>query len=199
LQAFGRRVPPDRLLITQSADDGGQMVLAVAREVGRFTAHERDLLEAVARILRIWVHETFERSGIGERRTARRPVQELIERLAAEAVEAGGQASVITMSVPEKALRPGLMQAWVAKLRGQLRPWDFAGLLTGSEIAVLLRDTAADQAAIVSARLTTLLESEGGAAGIKPSVGMTTCSAGSPFAGSIVRAARENAVRRAQA
>jgi hypothetical protein len=187
-------------LIAQSSEDAGRIVLAAAREVGRFTAHERDLIETVGRLIRIWVHEALERSGASDRRTVRRPVQEVIERLAAEAVEAGGQASVITLSVPENALRPGLMQAWVARLRGQLRPWDFAGLLTGSEIAVLLRDTAAHQAAVVSARLTTLLESEDTGGGrIKPSVGMTTCSADSPFAGSVVRAAREDAARRTQA
>jgi hypothetical protein len=199
LPAFTHRVPPDRLLIVQPGEDGGLLALVVMREGGRFTAHERELLDAVCRLLRDWVTEALERSGRGERRGAGRRVEEMIERLAAQTVEAGGQASVITMTVQETALRPGWMHAWLAKLRGRLRAWDFAGVLTASEIAVLLRDTTADQAAAVSSRLQALLESEESAGAIvRPKIGLITRSAGSGLAGSMVRAARDDAAHRLQ-
>src|SRR5262249_5073208 len=49
-QGPGSRIPPDRLLIAQSSEDAGRILLAAAREVGRFTAHERNLIETVARM-----------------------------------------------------------------------------------------------------------------------------------------------------
>ena len=103
---------------------------------------------------------------------------------------------MIIISIPDMALRPEFMQAQVAKIRNALRPSDFAGSLTGGDIAVLLRDTPADQAAAVSARLKKLLQWDGSVGKvIQPSIGMISCSAESPFEGSIVHAARENAAR----
>src|SRR5207247_3599393 len=103
------------------------------------------------------------------------------------------------MTAQETALRPGWMQTCLAKLRGRLRAWDFAGVLTASEIAVLLRDTTADQAAAVTARLQALLESEESAGTIvRPTIGLITRSAGSGLVGSMVRAARDDAAHRLQ-
>ena len=193
------RVPPDRLVV-QSRHDGDLMTLAVAGQGGRFTAHERDILEAAAAVLEPWARTALRRSGQGERRSAHRPFQAWIERLASETIQEGGHASVIVISIPEMALRPEFMHAQVVKIRNELRPSDFAGNLTGGEIGVLLRDTPADNAATVSARLKRVLQWDVSAGKvIQPSIGMMSCSPESPFEGSIVRAARENSEVRSQA
>jgi len=137
-------------------------------------------------------------SDQGERRSAHRPFHAWIERLASQTIEEGGHASVIVISIPDEDARPEYIQAQVVKVRNELRPSDFAGGLTGGEIGVLLRDTPADQAAAVSARLGKLLQwgvSTGKA--IQPSIGMVSCSAASLCEGSLVRAARENCAARA--
>jgi hypothetical protein len=190
---------PDRLVV-QASHDGDVMALAVAGEDGRFTAHEQDILEAAVALLQPWARAALRRSDQAERRVAHLPFQAWIERLASETIQEGGHASVILISIPDVALRPGFVQAQVAKIRNQLRPSDFAGNLTASEIAVLLRDTPADEAAFVRARLKRLLESDEGAGeALQPSIGMISCSAESPVHGSIVRAARESAAARPQA
>jgi hypothetical protein len=147
-------------------------------------------------LLQPWARAALHSSGPAERRSGQLSFQAWIERLASETVQEGGHASVILISIPDVTLRPGFMQAQVAKIRNQLRPSDFAGHLTPGEIAVLLRDTPADHAAFVSARLQKLLEwDESAGEAIQPSIGLSSCSADSPFDGSIVRAARENAAR----
>jgi len=133
-----------------------------------------------------------------ERRSAHRPFNAWIERLASQTVEEGGAAAVIVISIPDEDARPEYIQAQVAKIRNELRPSDFAGGLAGGEIGVLLRDTPADQAAAVSARLEKLLQwdvTTGKA--IQPSFGMINCSTDSLRDGSFLRAARENRAARA--
>ena len=137
-------------------------------------------------------------SDRGERRSAHRPFHAWIERLASQTIEGGGQASVIVISIPDEDVRPEYIQAQVVKVRNELRPSDFAGSLVGGEIGVLLRDTPADQAAAVSARLEKLLQWDvNSGKAIQPSIGMVSCSADSPCVGSILRAARENGAGRA--
>jgi hypothetical protein len=199
LTAPPHRAAPDRLVV-HSPHDGDLLTLAVAGEDGRFTAHERGILDAAVALLQPWARAALQRSGQAERRTAHLPFQAWIERVASETIQEGGHASVILISIPDQALRPGFIQAQVARIRNQLRPSDFTGNLTASEIAVLLRDTPAGDAAFVRARLKRLLEEDEGAGdAIRPSIGMISCSAESPFDGSIVRAARENAAARSQA
>ena len=183
-------------LVVQSAHNGHLVALAVSEGISRFTAHQRDILEAATALLHPWARAALQRSGQAERRIAHLPFQAWIEQLASATIEEGGHASVIVISIPDMALRPGFMQTQVGRIRNHLRPSDFAGNLTGSEIAVLLRDTPAEQAAFVSARLKKLLEWDDIAnEAIQPCIGMISCSADRRLEGSIVRAARENAAR----
>ena len=134
-----------------------------------------------------------------ERRTAHRPFQAWIERLASQAIKEGGQASVIVISIPDEDVRPEFIQAQVTRIRNDLRPSDFAGSIAGGEIGVLLRDTPPDRAAAVSARLEKLLQWDVNTGkAIQPSIGVASWSAETPIAGSILRAARENGAARAQ-
>ena len=137
-------------------------------------------------------------SDQSERRCAHRPFHAWIERLASQTIEEGGHAAVIVISIPDEDARPEYIQAQVVKVRNELRPSDFAGGLSGGEIGVLLRDTPADQAAAISARLEKLLQwdvTTGKA--IQPSIGMVSCSPDSLCEGSFLRAARENCAARA--
>jgi hypothetical protein len=199
LPAFDHRVPPDRLLVTaQAAEDGGVMALAVAREGRGFSAHERGILAAAAAALQPWARRVVQRSAQNERRRTLQPFYELIERLSAQTVQDGGRASLILISIGHMVFGPGLMRAWVTRIRAGLRPSDVAGALAGNEIAVLLHDASAEQAAAVSIRLKKILESNGSPGEcLEVSIGIG--SAGSPLDGSVVRAARDDAARRARA
>ena len=70
--------------------------------------------------------------------------------MAYQTVQHGASVSVVVIAAAEAAVRPGLMQKWVTDIRGRLRGSDLVGTLTESEIAVLLSEaTAADAAAVV--------------------------------------------------
>jgi hypothetical protein len=176
--------PPDRLIVKSL--DGGSVMVVIAREQPAFTAVEREIVQAGVAAVRSWARNALERSGGGERRRRFRPVDELFEQLAAEAVRAGQQASMIVMSTGATVL-PAELPTWLRKIRGQLRSWDFAAILSDSEIAVLLGHASADQAAVVSARLKQLMES------VQPAIGVMTSSPESPFERSLVEAARADA------
>src|SRR5262245_27820625 len=156
LQAFGDRSRSDRLFVTAS-DPRSVMTVAVERQRPRFTAFERALLQAGASALHPRVQNAIESSRAGERRRQYRPVDSLFDQLAADTVGAGQPASVIVVSVETATLGPGVLQVWLGRIREQLRAGDFAGILSHREIAVLLSDASADQAAVVSARLQQLL------------------------------------------
>ena len=129
-----------------------------------------------------------------ERRSRFRAVDTLFDQLAAEAVDAGQQASVIVVSVNGAVLPSGLMQTWLGRTRAQLRAGDFAGILSDTELAVLLCDASNDHAAVVSARLKELMGADAGTGlTLRPAVGMTTRSPASAFEGSLVGAARAEA------
>jgi hypothetical protein len=66
-------------------------------------------------------------------------------------------------------------------------------VLSDHEIAVLLCGASADQAAIVSARLKNLIESDDTSRMVHPNIGMTTRAPDMPFEGSLVGAARASA------
>jgi hypothetical protein len=184
--------PPDQLIVTSM--DGGSLMLAVAREEAAFTALEREITQAGLAVVHPWLRETLQQLNEPERRRRFRPVDAVFEELAADAVQAGQHASVIVISIGAIEPPPGLLITWLGKIRGQLRSADFAGILSDSEVAVLLGDASADQAAAVSARLRQLIESDD-SAGVffQPAIGVVTSSPDSPFERSVVGAARAGA------
>lgn len=183
----------DRLVVT-SSDAGSVMTLVIAREHGPFLAFEREIIRQAVTVLHPWVRAALQRSKDSERRRRFRPVDSLFDQLAAEAVDAGQQASVIVVSVNAAAHRPELVQSWLGRIRVQLRGGDFAGILSDTEIAVLLCDASAEQAAVVSARLKKLMEQDDGTGvPLQPAFGTTTRSPSAAFEGSLVGAARAGA------
>jgi len=184
---------PNRLVVRVS-DGSGVMTVAIERDQIPFAAFEREIIEAGASAMQPWVQTSLQRSRDAERRHSFRPIDTVFDQLATEAVAAGQQASVIVMFVDAAGLHPGLLPAWVGRIRGQLRGGDRAGMLSDHEIAVLLCGASADQAATVSARLQQLLESGDDANGVvHPNIGMTTRAPDTPFEGSLVGAARASA------
>lgn len=180
----------NRLVVT-SSDAGSIMTVGIVREQPPFTAFEREIVQAGVAALHPWLRAALQRSNEIERRRQFRPVDTVFEQLAAEALDAGQQTSVIVMEVDASMLRHGVMTTLLRRIRAQMRAGDFAGILSDTEIALLLRDASAEQAAVVSARLKQLIESETGADPFaSPAIGVTTCSPGSRFQGSIVGAAR---------
>ena len=183
---------PNRLVVRVS-DVGGVMTVAIERDQTPFSAFDREIVQAGAAAMHPWVRSAMHRSHDSERRHSFRPIDTVFDQLATEAVAAGQQASVIVMCVDTASLHPGLMPAWVGRIRGQLRGGDRAGLLSDREIAVLLCGASADQAATVSARLRNLLESDDTNGEVHPNIGMTTRAPDTPFEGSLVGAARASA------
>ena len=182
----------DRLVVT-SADAGVALTLALARALP-FTSFEEASVAAAAGAMRPWVEAALPGTSQHDRRRRFKAVDALFDQLAAEAVDAGQQASVIVVAVDANEPRPDLLQMWLGRIRGQLRAGDFAGLLNERELAVLLCDASTDHATLVSARLKELLEAEeSNGIVLRPAFGMTTRTPSTAFEGSLVGAARAGA------
>jgi hypothetical protein len=193
IPAPGQPPSTDRLIVT-SSDIASVMTMVVAREGSPFMAFEREIMKAAVAMLHPWIQAALQRSTESERRRRFRPLESLFDQLADKAIDAGQEASVIVVSVDASVSSLSLLQSWLGSIRIQLRAGDFAGILSDTEIGVLLCDTSADQAAVVSARLKQLVEADRRDAVFPPPVlGATTRSPQLPFDGSLVSAARADA------
>jgi hypothetical protein len=183
----------DRLVVV-STDATSVMTVAIARDHGPFTAFEHDVVKAGVSVLHAWIQAGLGPTHELERRRRVQPLESVLDQLAMSSVGAGLDASVIVASINSGLATPELMQSWLGSIRAQIRPGDFAGLLSDTEIAVLLCDTSADQASAVSARLQHLVPSDTHTdVVIQPTIGAFTSSAELPFTGSLVGAARARA------
>ena len=163
----------------------------LARRAPPFAAFERDVVRGAAVAVQPRVHACFERALPHERRRRSRAVDSLFDQLAAEAVDAGQQASVIVVAISAGEREPGLAEAWLGRIRSHLRANDCAGLVNDREIAVLLCDASPDHAALVSARLKDILATDAATGRVlHPTFGVTTRSPAKPFSGSLVGSAR---------
>jgi hypothetical protein len=190
----------DQIVTTSQILDRYEMVLAVRGLHGRtFTRREQQCVDEGVVILAAWLQRVLQRPvGAQDRRGVHRRFEDVVERVAARTVQEGGDVSVVVMIVAGAAFQPGLLHRYVAGIRGQLRPSDLAGTLSESEIAVLLPETSAADAAVVAARLRERLEDRGAAGDpVSASIGIASCRVGSSMEESVVRAAREDAARRA--
>jgi hypothetical protein len=183
----------DRLVVV-STDATSVMTVVIARNHGPFTVFEHDLVNAGVAVLHAWIQTGLGPTQELERRQRVEPLESVFDQLAMSSVGAGLDASVIVASIDAARATPELMQSWLGSIRAQIRPGDFAGLLSDTEVAVLLCDTSADQASAVAGRLRHLVASETGRdVDIQAAVGAFTSSAELPFTGSVVGAARARA------
>ena len=183
-----------RLLAT-----GGTLALAVGREAGHppFSTGERALLETIADLLESWASAIVRRpTAAGERRSAARPFQQVVEEVAQQTVRSGGSVSVVVIRLGTATARPGVAHRLAAQIRAHLRAAEPAGALTDGEIAAVLFDTNPDQARAVVARLRALGASlDDGAALTTAAMGIAHCAPGSVYDTPLVLAARQDAVR----
>lgn len=157
----------------------------------RVTQRENNVVEAVAGLLESWVRRLVRQSThIGDRRASSRGFDEMLERLARDAVQGGIPVTAVVIQFADAAFRPDVTQARVARLREHLRGTDLVGRLNAGDVGLLLQDTAAAQAEALIARVLRLLEREGVPAG-QLSIGMATRRPGDPVTGALAEEARQ--------
>ena len=159
----------------------------------RVTQRERTVVEAVAGLLESWVRRLVRQSAhIGDRRASSRGFDEMLERLARDAVQGGIPVTAVVIQFADAAFRPDVTQARVTRLREHLRGTDLVGRFSAGDVGLLLQDTAAAQAEALIARVLRLLEREGVPAG-QLSIGMATRRPGDPVTGALAEEARQRA------
>ena len=158
------------------------------------TQQEHHVAHVAADILESWVRRLVRQSPrAGDRRAARRGFDEVLERLARDAVQGGIPVTAVVISFGDAAFRPDVTQARVASLREHLRGGDLVGRLGEGDVGVLLHDTGAAQAE--RARLD-------GCVGCwsakecrcrRSAIGMATRRPGEPITGALAQEARQRA------
>ncbi|HEX7140309.1 MAG TPA: hypothetical protein VF219_20835 [Vicinamibacterales bacterium] len=118
-----------------------------------FTPRDLKLFEAAAASFTAWLPAALRRIGAGERRGVVRSFDQIVDRYAREAHAARDDASLILISVGERALSLDTTHSWIKRLRPQLRPTDLAGRLASGELGILLLQTPHSGAQVVARRL----------------------------------------------
>jgi hypothetical protein len=155
------------------------------------TQRENQVVEAVAALLASWVQRLVRQSAqSGDRRAGARAFDDVLERLARDAVQGGIPVTAVVISFADAAFRPDLTQARVARLREHLRGSDLVGRLREGDVGLLLQDTAAAQAEALIARMRRVLEREGVPPG-QVSIGMATRRPGDETTGALAEEARQ--------
>jgi hypothetical protein len=133
-----------------------------------FTPRDLKLFEAATASFTAWLPSALRRIGAGERRGVVRSFDQIVDRYAREAHAAQDDASLILISVGERALSLDTTHTWIKRLRPQLRPTDLAGRLASGELGILLLQTPHSGAQVVARRLWRVLS--GGAPADEPAV-----------------------------
>jgi hypothetical protein len=186
------RYHADRVMLTRTSGDS-TMTLTIARDGAPFATFERTLVEAGAAALHARLHELVHRWTGPERRARFRSLPEMFDELAADAVRDGQAASFVVLSAA-RGLPQAALVAFLGRIRGELRPGDYAAILSDREIGVLLCGATSEGAAVVSARLRRVdIADDITGEIVHPSIGVSTCSPDMPVNGSLVAAARLDA------
>jgi hypothetical protein len=149
------QVRNDRLTVTLPVADRYRMTLGVARPNGPpFRRPEQRLLEAAGRVVASWLPNVLAASaGARERRQTAVTAEDVLDRHARQAVDAGESVTLVVVSDASAVFHPGRLQQCITAIRGQLRPEDVAAAVGDHEIAVLLPSTSVQSAAAVVDRL----------------------------------------------
>ncbi len=149
------QVRNDRLTVTLPVADRHRMTLGVARPNGPpFHRPEQRLLEAVGRVVASWLPNVLVASAEArERRKTAVTAEDVLDRRARQAVDAGESVTLVVVSDASAVFHPGRLQQCITAIRGQLRPEDVAAAVGDHEIAVLLPSTSVQSAAAVVDRL----------------------------------------------
>jgi hypothetical protein len=159
----------------------------------RVTQQENHVADAAADLLESWVHRLVRQSQRAlDRRAPGRAFDEVLERVARDAVQGGIPVTSVVISFGDAAFRPEVTQARAVRLREHLRGSDLVGRLGDGEVGVLLYGTAVAQAGALVARLRALLEREGVPLA-QVSIGMAGRNPGEATAGALAQEARQKA------
>jgi len=118
-----------------------------------FTSRDLKLFEAATASFTAWLPSALRRLGAGERRGVVRSFDQIVDRYAREAHAAQDDASLILISVGDRAVPLDTTHTWIKRLRPQLRPTDLAGRLASGELGILLLQTPQAGAQVVARRL----------------------------------------------
>jgi hypothetical protein len=204
VEAFGagREVARGQEVFSAAPLDQFTMVMAArCRQDDVFGRRHQRIIDAARDVFAAWLPGVLRRQAYAQdRRDASAPFDRLIEREAEGRISQGASVALIVIKVPDAAFRPGWIHESVAEIRAQLRGGDLAGALTESEIAILLGDATAENAADVAARLRhRLQESErvlSRSAPAQMSIGIASRVPGTTPFEPMIRAARSDAARR---
>lgn len=159
----------------------------------RVTRQEHHVAHAAADLLEAWVRRLVRRSQRGvERRSTQRGFDEVLERVARDAVQGGIPVTAVVISFSDTVVRPDVTQTRVVRLREHLRGGDLVGRLGEGDVGMLLQDTVAAQADALVARMRRVLEADGVRAA-HMAIGMATLSPGEPMTGALAHEARQRA------
>jgi len=184
-----------RLVMVTRSERHYTTTVSVARtESLQFTPRDHDVVNAAASMFVAWAPVVLRAvASTHDRRAASRGFQEVLERSAREALEAGSPVTVVVLLIRDAVFLPGATQRWVADMRGQLRPLDLAGVLAEGEIGLLMHDTTAKHAKTIADRLRSVVGSAPGSGPIL--VGVASRAPGNGVANGLIREARTDALR----
>jgi hypothetical protein len=148
-----------RLVTTRRVPNHYLLTLVVTSNEGRLiTRQQREIVDAAANVLDAWIRGIVARNQSQDRRETSRPFAEVLDQLAAQALERGSTVSAIVMLMTDAGTFPGLTQQWISRIRGTMRSSDTIGMLGEGEVALLLEDTGRDRADAVARRMVGMLE-----------------------------------------
>jgi hypothetical protein len=158
---FGR---PHQVLVTTPVPDRRMLTLTLTlRRAGGegFTRRDEHLAGRAAAVLAAWMPPTVAIPRTRDRRSTTRQFEQVLERTAAQTLRDGLSVSVMVVALQGGSAQADVLQGWVTDIRGRLRGSDLAGLLSDSEIGVLLSGTPGHEVATVRARLESCLVQRG--------------------------------------
>jgi hypothetical protein len=159
----------------------------------RVTQLESRVTETIADLLEAWVQRLVRQSArTADRRAPHRGFDEVLERLARDAVQGGIPVTVVVISLGDVELQSDLAQTRILRLRQHLRGGDLVGRLDAGDVGVLLYDTVGQQADAPIARLRHQLEVEGVPVE-EMSIGMASRRPGDPVTRALAQEARQGA------
>jgi len=181
---------PNRLAVT-SRDDHALLTFAAVRDRSAFTVLDRHMARVAVDAARRWFVAQADVSRDYERRGRASRLDAEFEHHARDLVRSGQHVSVAVISLGADVLRPGVLSESLGRLRDQIRSCDIAGVVSPTEIAVLLPAVAQPTAEMLAERLQRLLIGSTVKSGAeRPSVAVASWSPDGPVSESLVAAAR---------
>jgi len=135
-------------------------LLVVRSDDCPFTVREQRLAESGAKVLASWLDTVLRRGDFDLSRGTTSPVDASIDRRGQRTGTRPDDVSLLVIRPEATHSTAEVRDVWVGGIRRRLRPYDIAGALPSGEIGVLLPETGAADAQVVSARLRRVFEAD---------------------------------------